>query len=137
MKKLLPILRTKLFLLGFIFTSTVIIATTATISYKNNSAKKETAKKEATIAKQKASKQRRVNKKIVLARSSDISETATVKTDYPEYAPGDHVLISGTGWTESEGVDLHIVSDCGCVNVHLSATAQPGGTISNNEFLIT
>ena len=137
MKTLLPILKTKLFLLGFLFTSTVIIATTATINFKNNIAKKETTRKEAIVEKQKTSNQKHVNKKIVLTRSSDLSETATVQTDKLEYAPGDYVLITGTGWTEGEEVDLHIVSDCGCVNIHLSDTAQADGTISNSEFLIT
>jgi len=32
----------------------------------------------------------------------------TVTTDKPDYEPGETVVISGTGWTPSEAVALHI-----------------------------
>jgi hypothetical protein len=60
-----------------------------------------------------------------------------VATDKRDYFPGDVVLITGSGWQPGENVSLNIVSDCGCTNVLLTATADGNGNIFNNTFLIT
>ncbi|WP_276501163.1 hypothetical protein, partial [Terrimonas pollutisoli] len=77
---------------------------------------------------------------LLLANLFFVSESfgqATVQTDKLDYYPGDYVIITGAGWTSGETVELHIVSDCGCTDEVLTAIADAGGNIHNNQFLIT
>src|SRR3989441_184909 len=60
---------------------------------------------------------------------------ASVKTDKPDYSPGETVTFTGSGWEPGEVVTLLLHED---TTLHddrtLTATADPLGNISNNEF---
>ncbi len=68
---------------------------------------------------------------------SAAGQGATVMTDKPDYAPGELVIITGTGWQPGETVELHILSDpdCNCADTYLYAYSTDG-TIYNDEFLV-
>src|SRR5437899_584713 len=60
---------------------------------------------------------------------------ASVKTDKPDYSPGETVTFTGSGWEPGEVVTQLLHED---TTLHddrtLTATADPLGNISNNEF---
>jgi uncharacterized repeat protein (TIGR01451 family) len=60
---------------------------------------------------------------------------ATLKTDKPDYTPGETVIITGTGWEPGETVSLLLQE---VPRTHeertLTATADASGNIFNNEF---
>src|SRR5438128_11571828 len=60
---------------------------------------------------------------------------ASVKTDKPDYSPGETVTLTGSGWEPGEVVALLLHED---TTLHddrtLTATADPLGHIVNNEF---
>src|SRR2546428_335734 len=60
---------------------------------------------------------------------------ATVKTDQADYAPGQVVTITGSGWQFGEVVSLVLHEDP-AIDTHptLTATADASGHIFNNEF---
>ncbi|WP_373056715.1 YDG domain-containing protein [Zunongwangia sp. H14] len=68
------------------------------------------------------------------------SSTATVTTDKDDYAPGEYVIITGTGWQPGERVDFTFEETPKpetCVNSHDNfAIADANGNIFYNEFLI-
>src|SRR5687767_5049251 len=130
MKTLLPILKTKLFVLSFVSACTVILATTIPQVRNFIAPQKAIGEKITTEQKKIASKTNRTNKTVNLSRVTsglslgmNNSFDATVQTDKPDYQPGDYVIITGSGWTPGESVSLNIVSDCGCTNVTYYATA--------------
>ncbi|UFH35209.1 MBG domain-containing protein [Flavobacterium acetivorans] len=65
---------------------------------------------------------------------------ATVTTDKEDYAPGEYVIISGSGWLPGETVTLHFdetPKPATCLLPHdMTAVADSNGTIFNNQFLI-
>src|SRR5256885_4578838 len=64
---------------------------------------------------------------------------ATLKTDKPDYIPGEHVIFSGTGWQPGETVHVDIYEtsvDPFFFEGSVSATARPNGTFTNSEFLV-
>ncbi|NGY38053.1 hypothetical protein FQU23_011090, partial [Flavobacterium sp. XN-5] len=65
---------------------------------------------------------------------------ATVMTDKDDYAPGEYVIITGTGWQPGERVDFNFVETpkpATCVNSHDNfAIADANGNIYNNQFEI-
>jgi hypothetical protein len=65
------------------------------------------------------------------------AQTASVTTDKTEYAIGETVVITGSGWQAGETVELVIHEDP-TVNpdVTLSATADADGNISNSDFVV-
>jgi len=152
MKTLLPVLKTKLFLLGFVSACTIVLATTVPQIRNFIAPEKKIGEKITTEQKKITPKIKSQNKKINTSRlTSGInlginnSFEATVHTNKADYQPGDYVEITGSGWQPGETVSLNIVSDCGCTNVTYTATATladpdnnyPGGEIYNAEFLIT
>jgi hypothetical protein len=64
------------------------------------------------------------------------STGATVTTDKADYAPGETVLISGTGWTANQEVALHIDDSNYVARWDASVMADGAGNISNSEFVI-
>ena len=63
---------------------------------------------------------------------------ATVTTDKADYAPGETVVISGTGWTANQEVALHIddSNDPPVARLDVSVVADGAGNISNSDFVI-
>ncbi|MEO6230216.1 MAG: MBG domain-containing protein, partial [Ferruginibacter sp.] len=65
---------------------------------------------------------------------------ATVTTDKDDYAPGEYVIITGTGWQPGETVSFHFdetPKPAACLLPHdMTVTADAGGNIYNNQFLI-
>ncbi|WP_338648207.1 T9SS type A sorting domain-containing protein [Flavobacterium sp. KS-LB2] len=65
---------------------------------------------------------------------------ATVTTDKDDYAPGEYVIITGTGWQEGERVDFHFEETpkpVTCSNSHDNfAIADASGQIYYGGFLI-
>ena len=66
------------------------------------------------------------------------SSGATVTTDKTDYAPGETVHITGTGWQAGETVGLRIHRDGRdpSTDTLLSAVADANGNISNSQFVI-
>ena len=145
MKTLLPILKTKLFLLGFVSACTIVLATT--VPQIKNMIAPSKVNNEKIVEKKKAitSKKRATNSLKAKTQTTVVNNSfeATVQTDKPDYSPGEHVQITGSGWVPAQNGDpgetvlLHIVSDCGCTNVTYEAVADENGNIYNDEFLIT
>jgi hypothetical protein len=130
MKQLLPILKTKLFTIGFLFLSTIIIATTATVTINYS---KET--KELKVHSNDNKVAKKSYQKKVLKATNELN-TVSVTTDKPDYSPGEYVIITGDGWDVGETVNLHLLSDCGCVDTVMTVIAT-NGSIYHDEFLIT
>ncbi len=67
--------------------------------------------------------------------SAELYGFASVKTDKPDYQPGETVTITGTGWQPGEAVSLviHEVQQVHDDRV-LTAVADAAGNISNTEF---
>lgn len=63
---------------------------------------------------------------------------ATVTTDKDDYAPGEYVIITGTGWEPGERVDFHFEETPKpetCSNSHDNfAIADPNGNIRYDGF---
>ena len=68
--------------------------------------------------------------------SSELYGFATVKTDKADYAPGETVTISGSGWQPGETVTLSLV-ESPLLDTHgpFTATADSFGNISNIDFV--
>src|SRR5678809_748435 len=99
MKPLLLILRTKLVLLSFLFTSTVVIATTITLEIKHNN--KEVITKNVTVKKEKKKNTKKVS---FVQRSTFITWEPALTTDAADYAPGTTATLTGTGFLPNEMV---------------------------------
>ncbi|SDS08715.1 MBG domain-containing protein [Gramella sp. MAR_2010_147] len=73
-------------------------------------------------------------------QSETAASTATVTTDKDDYAPGEYVIITGTGWEPGERVDFTFVETPkpeSCVNSHDNfAIADASGNIRYEGFLI-
>ena len=109
MKTLLPILKTKLFVLGFVSACTVILATTVP-QIKNFIAPERVIKEKITEEQKKIPlKNNKQNNALTLSRvksgfSFEMTNSfvATVQTDKADYQPGDLVVITGAGWLPGE-----------------------------------
>jgi hypothetical protein len=64
-----------------------------------------------------------------------MAQSATVMTDKPDYAPGEIVTITGSGWQPGETVTLSLV-ESPLIDTHpdLTAVADANGDIVNNQF---
>ncbi len=69
------------------------------------------------------------------AKSAELYGFATVKTDFADYAPGDTVTITGSGWVPNETVTLALVEDP-LRDIHTlhAVTADASGNIISTEF---
>src|SRR5438034_6034137 len=63
------------------------------------------------------------------------TSTAAIATDKRDYAPGDVVIMTGTGWVAGETVTIELVEDP-LLDTHptLTAVADGSGNWSNSEF---
>ncbi len=74
---------------------------------------------------------------LALVTASAAFGQASVATDQPHYAPGDTVLVSGTGWAPGEPVTLTFTADpVGPGPTALSETVDGNGDLSG-EFVIS
>src|SRR5262245_53769637 len=83
---------------------------------------------------QAAAPRTRVRSKAVRASTAEAASGPTVQVDRVDYAPGQRVTITGTGWPAGEVVRLALVEDPP-LDTHpdLYATATQTGEIFNNE----
>src|SRR6187402_573533 len=114
MKSLLPILKTKLFLLGFVFACTAILANNLIQRdnlFKFSETREDIIAKPDKLAIQ---KKKTANKKINLqlqqrfAIPADASLTATVTSDKDDYAPLSTAIFTGDGFAANENVVLKV-----------------------------
>ena len=64
------------------------------------------------------------------------SSSATVTTDQTDYAPGETVIITGTGWLPGETVTLNLHRDTNDPpDTVLTAVADANGNIQNSEYV--
>src|SRR5256884_500813 len=68
--------------------------------------------------------------------SAELYGFATVKTDRQDYAPGETVTITGSGWQPGETVTLTLV-ESPLIDTHptLTAVADGNGNIANSQFV--
>ena len=72
--------------------------------------------------------------KVHMAQVSTSSPTIT--TDKSDYAPGETVVMSGSGWIPGQPVALHIEESDGDLPWDSSATPDAAGNFSISEFVI-
>ena len=67
--------------------------------------------------------------------SAELYGFATLRTDKPDYSPGDTVTMTGSGWQSGETVTLHLHElQTSEPDRTLAATADESGKIVNNQF---
>src|SRR5467141_4187449 len=67
---------------------------------------------------------------------AQVTAGSTVTTDKNDYAPGETVAISGSGWIPGQPVALHIDESDSDLPWGSSATPDAAGNISNSDFVI-
>src|SRR6266404_5726885 len=67
---------------------------------------------------------------------AQVTAGSTVTTDKNDYAPGETVAISGSGWIPGQPVALHIDESDSDLPWDSSATPDAAGNISNSDFVI-
>ncbi|MEO6683258.1 MAG: hypothetical protein ABIN48_10610, partial [Ginsengibacter sp.] len=77
---------------------------------------------------------------VTFSSATSFAQTATVTTDKLDYAPGEYVIITGTGWQPGETVNFHFdetPKPASCLLSHdISVVADADGKIYNAEFLV-
>src|SRR3989442_6241759 len=66
--------------------------------------------------------------------SSEVFFYPTLRSDKPDYAPGETVTLMGQGWQPNETVTINIHESSGDPDTNLTATAGATGAFSNSEF---
>src|SRR5437867_2189149 len=66
--------------------------------------------------------------------SSEVFFYPTLRSDKPDYAPGETVTLMGEGWRPNEQVAINIRESSGDPDTNLTATAGATGAFSNSEF---
>src|SRR5881396_1129878 len=65
------------------------------------------------------------------------ASAATVATDKPDYAPGQTVVITGSGWEPGETVNLVLYEDPALdPPLQLTAVADANGDFMNSDFIV-
>ncbi len=146
MKALLPLLRTKLFLLGSLFTCTFILANNYV---QRNHFFKFTEVKEEIVAKPekldipiKKVARKKINLQLQENSFRDASANfeATVTSDYPEYAPLSTATFTGAGFLPNENVVLKVKNlsqPCNTVTADSSYFPWTVTADANGEFITT
>jgi hypothetical protein len=74
---------------------------------------------------------------VSLLATVTVATAATITTDYPDYAPGDTVTFTGSGWQPGETVTIALHEDpTVCPDRQLTATAGDDGSIVNSDFVV-
>src|SRR5919201_6032354 len=74
---------------------------------------------------------------VILAAFSAHASAATVATDQPDYAPGQTVVITGSGWEPGETVVLVLHEDLALEpDLQLTAVADANGDFTNADFIV-
>src|SRR3989454_12180292 len=58
----------------------------------------------------------------------------TLRTDKPDYSPGETVTLMGEGWRPNEQVAINIHESSGDPDTDLTGTARVNGAFTNSEF---
>src|SRR5205809_281250 len=66
--------------------------------------------------------------------SSEVFFYPTLRSDKPDYAPGETVTLMGEGWRPNETIAINIRESSGDPDTNLTATAGATGAFSNSEF---
>src|SRR3989454_11761472 len=66
--------------------------------------------------------------------SSEVFFYPTLRSDKPDYAPGETVTLMGEGWRPNEQVAINIHESSGDPDTDLTATADVNGAFTNSEF---
>src|SRR6058998_344657 len=66
--------------------------------------------------------------------SSEVFFYPTLRSDKPDYAPGEIVTLMGEGWRPNEQVAINIRESSGDPDTNLTATADASGAFTNSEF---
>src|SRR5690349_24858370 len=78
---------------------------------------------------------------ITLNSVTAFSQTATIKTDQPDYPPGSTVIITGTGWQPGETVTLQVVhvdptlDNSDPAHQPWTVTADASGNVSSSWYV--
>ncbi len=147
MKTLLPILKTKLFVLGFISACTVILATTIPQVRNFIAPQKAIGEKITTEQKKIAPKIKTQNKTVSSSRVTsgvalemNNSFTATVVSDQPDYAPLSTATFTGDGFAPNEEVVLKVKNlnqPCNTVTADSSYLPWTVTTDNDGHFVTT
>src|SRR5213596_2817409 len=66
--------------------------------------------------------------------SSEVFFYPTLRSDKPDYAPGETVTLMGEGWRPNEQVAINIRESSGDPDTNLTATADTSGAFTNSEL---
>src|SRR5438309_1492344 len=66
--------------------------------------------------------------------SSEVFFYPTLRSDKPDYAPGETVTLMGERWRPNERVAINIRESSGDPDTNLTATADAAGAFTNSEF---
>src|SRR5437773_2355462 len=66
--------------------------------------------------------------------SSEVFFYPTLRSDKPDYAPGETVTLMGEGWRPNEQVAINIRESSGDPDTNVTATADASGAFTNSEF---
>src|SRR3989441_8569000 len=68
--------------------------------------------------------------------SSEAFYYPTLRSDKPDYSPGDIVTLMGEGWRPNETISINLHESSGDPDTNLTATADAHGAFVNSEFLV-
>src|SRR5438445_607440 len=67
---------------------------------------------------------------------SEVFFYPTLRTDKPDYSPGEIVTLMGEGWRPNESISINIHESSGDPDTNLTATADANGAFTNQQFII-
>src|SRR5688572_24674965 len=141
MKTLLPVLKTKLFILGFISACTVILATTVPQIKKFIAPQKAIGEKITTEQKKIVPKSKKQNKTVNVSRvTSGVARgmnnlfEATVLTDKADYTPLSTAYFYGSGFQPNENITLRVKNLTQPCNTTFGDSSYVPWTVTADEF---
>src|SRR5437867_3842160 len=67
---------------------------------------------------------------------SEVFFYPTLRTDKPDYSPGEIVTLMGEGWRPNESISIDIHESSGDPDTNLTAIADTNGSFTNQQFVI-